>query len=406
MESPVSLPLPLSGPRLPVTTGAERVLVVEDDPNAQRFFARVLEQAGFEVVVASDGHSAVDALLAGDFCAVVSDVGVPDLTGVDLLRCVRVHDLDVPVVLVTGGADVKTAAEAISYGAFQFLLKPVSGALLVGEVRRAAKLHGLATVRRQAMRLLDVEEGEAQRLDALDEALVSAMSSLWMAYQPIVRADGSLYGYEALMRSDEGRLPSPLAILDAASRLGRLEQLGRVTRARAVTALDTAPPDVDLFINLHARDVFDPTLLDPQGDLAPHASRIVLEITERASLADMRDLRPRVAALRELGFRIAIDDLGAGYAGLSSFISLEPELVKIDMSLIRGVDQNPTKRRLIRMIASTCRDMGIGVIAEGIETLAELETVIDLGCGMVQGYFLARPGKQFPEVSWKGRGAT
>jgi EAL domain-containing protein (putative c-di-GMP-specific phosphodiesterase class I) len=282
-------------------------------------------------------------------------------------------------------------------------MKPVSGALLVGEVRRAARLHQLAATRRQAMRLLEVEEGEAERLAELDRALDGAMSSMWMAYQPIVRTDGTVYGYEALMRSDEARLPSPPAVIDAASRLGRLEELGRVARERALGPFSAAPPDAALFVNLHARDVLDPLLLDPSGPLAPYASRVVLEITERASLADMRDLRPRVGALRSAGFRIAVDDLGAGYSGLSSFILLEPELVKIDMSLVRDVDTNPTKRRLVRMIAATCRDMGIAVVAEGIETEAEQETVIELGCGLLQGYRIARPGRPFPGVHWTRR---
>ena len=196
------------------------MLVVEDDPTDQRFFARVLEQAGFLVTVTGDGQAAARLLLDGDFCAVVSDIAVPSMSGVELLRCARVHDLDVPVVLVTAAADIKTAAEAISHGAFQLLMKPVSSALLVGEVKRASRLHALAVTRRQAMRLLDVDHAEAERVADLKESLDQAMSSMWMAYQPIVRTDGSVYGYEALMRTSEPRLPNPPAVLDAAERLG------------------------------------------------------------------------------------------------------------------------------------------------------------------------------------------
>jgi EAL domain-containing protein (putative c-di-GMP-specific phosphodiesterase class I) len=101
-----------------------------------------------------------------------------------------------------------------------------------------------------------------------------------------------------------------------------------------------------------------------------------------------------------MGFRIAIDDLGAGYAGLTSFATLEPEFVKLDMSLVRDVDRNPTKEKLIRSMTSLCKDLGMMVVAEGVETLAEREVLERLGCDLLQGYLLAKPGKPFPAFSW------
>ena len=102
--------------------------------------------------------------------------------------------------------------------------------------------------------------------------------------------------------------------------------------------------------------------------------------------------------LRNRGFRIAIDDLGAGYAGLSSFALLEPEFVKLDMTLIRDIDTSSVKQKLVKSIASMCKDMGLFVIAEGVETPGERDSVIDLGCELLQGYLFARPGPAFPEV--------
>jgi EAL domain-containing protein (putative c-di-GMP-specific phosphodiesterase class I) len=116
-------------------------------------------------------------------------------------------------------------------------------------------------------------------------------------------------------------------------------------------------------------------------------------------LENVPDVRGKVAALREMGFRIAVDDLGAGYAGLTSFAQLEPEIVKLDMSLVRDVDHSTTKQKLIQSMTSVCKDMGSLVVGEGIETSAERDCLIDLGCDLLQGYLLARPGPPFPHVN-------
>jgi EAL domain-containing protein (putative c-di-GMP-specific phosphodiesterase class I) len=227
------------------------------------------------------------------------------------------------------------------------------------------------------------------------------MSTLWMAYQPILDAQtGRAYGHEALLRSDEPSLPHPGAVLEAAERLGRLDELGRTIRARAAAPLLERADAGMLFVNLHVTDLADPSLLDPNSPLAQIAERVVLEVTERSSLDEVKDARTRVSSLREMGSRIAVDDLGAGYAGLTSFALLEPEFVKLDMSLIRDVDQSSTKQKVIRSMAALCNDMGMKVVAEGVETAQERDALIEIGCDLLQGFFFARPGRPFPEVSW------
>jgi EAL domain-containing protein (putative c-di-GMP-specific phosphodiesterase class I) len=127
---------------------------------------------------------------------------------------------------------------------------------------------------------------------------------------------------------------------------------------------------------------------------------VVLEITERSSLDEVKDARRRVAALREMGFRIAVDDLGAGYAGLSSFTLLEPEIVKLDMSLIRDIHITSTKQKVVRSMTALSKDMGMTVVAEGVETQAERDCLVDLGCDLLQGFLFAKPGRAFPGVVW------
>ena len=113
------------------------------------------------------------------------------------------------------------------------------------------------------------------------------------------------------------------------------------------------------------------------------------------SLEGQLDLRYRVSELRELGFRIAIDDLGGGHARMGTFSPLDTDFVKLDMSLVRDVDKHQMKQRLIRSVTQLCREQGIQVIGEGVETEAEAEVLVDLGCDLLQGYVIAKPALPF-----------
>lgn len=382
---------------------APRVLLVDDEDAVRRASARVLSAEGFEVVQAGNGREALGHLERGQFDVVVSDVMMPNVTGLELLRAIRQRDLELPVILLTGVPNLDAALEAGRHGALHYLAKPVDNARLVQAVSRAERLRRLAVAKRMAMDVLGSTLPRAGDLAGLEQSFDSALTHLWMAYQPIVRAsDRELYGYEALMRSKEASLPHPGAILDAAERLDRLFDVGRRVRALAPLPLPSAPESTFVFVNLHSADLADETLVDPDSPLVRSASRVVLEITERATLEGIRGLEKRISELREVGFRIAIDDLGAGYAGLTSFAQLDPDVIKLDMTLIRDVEKTPIKAKLIQSLCAVCRDLGVTVVAEGIETVAERDCIIELGCDLLQGYLLAKPGPSFPPFSWGG----
>jgi EAL domain-containing protein (putative c-di-GMP-specific phosphodiesterase class I) len=101
-----------------------------------------------------------------------------------------------------------------------------------------------------------------------------------------------------------------------------------------------------------------------------------------------------------MGFRLAVDDLGAGFAGLSSVVQLEPEFIKFDMALVRDIHREPTKQHLVRSMMALCRDMDVVAVAEGVETAAERDTLLALGCDVLQGYLFARPAPGFGEPLW------
>jgi EAL domain-containing protein (putative c-di-GMP-specific phosphodiesterase class I)/CheY-like chemotaxis protein len=377
-----------------------RILLVDDEETLLRAVARSLMAVGYEVSTATDGMRAVDLITEVPFDAIVSDIDMPRMNGIQFLQNVRLRDAEVPVILMTGNPGVETAIQAVAHGALQYLVKPVSLAELRKVVGRAVALNRVAKLKRAAFELVSVGTlGSADHL-ALEASFNRALDTLWMAYQPIVRvADRSLYGYEALLRSEEKALPHPGAILDAAERLDRLDDVGRKTRT-ASCGITAGPASAVLFVNLHARDLMDETLLSPKSALSAIAHRVVLEITERAALEGVSDVRGKVALLRQMGFRIAIDDLGAGYAGLTSFATLEPEFVKLDMSLVRDIDSNHTKEALVRSMALACKELGMLIVAEGVETPQERDLLAALGCDFLQGYLLAKPGKPFPTFTW------
>jgi len=376
-------------------------LVADDDALVRGALARSLTATGYEVTTAANGREATELLADAQFDAVVSDIGMPEVDGIQLLRAIRQRDNDVPVVLITGAPDVATAMQAVRLGALLYLSKPVDLDEMKGVVARAVRLRRIARLKEEALSLVNQGGlGVSDRL-GLEASFDRTIDTLWMAYQPIIRAsDGTLFGYEALLRSTDKTLPHPGAILDAAERLNRVEELGRTIRSAAARSFAEASPSALLFVNLHSRDLMDETLFMLEAPLSNIAERVVLEITERASLDAVDDARSKVSQLRQMGFRIAIDDLGAGYAGLTSFATLEPELVKLDMTLVRGIDSNPTKQKLVRSVTSLCRELGMTVVGEGVETRAERNTLIECGCDLLQGYLIARPDRPFPSYNW------
>jgi len=386
-----------------------RLLLVDDDPEVRRSLARQLRLQGYYVDVAASGQEAVDYVDQTSYDVVVSDVRMPSMDGIELLQVVRQHDLRVPVVLLTGAPALDIAMQALEFGAFHYLAKDAGMPELERVVDRAASWRR-SRAPSDGSELRPSHTGPTPAHAGLTASLDRCLEDLWMAYHPIVHVSRQqIFGYEALMRSTEPALPHPVLVFDAAKRLGRLDELGRITRERAAQPFTQqfveAPPAPEalqplLFVNLHVTDLDDPVLRNPRAPLSKIADRVVLEITERSSLDEVKNTRSRVAALREMGFRVAMDDLGSGYAGLTSFALLEPDYVKLDMSLIRDVHLSPTQQKVIRSMTDLCRDLGIGVVAEGVETVEERDVLIESGCELLQGFLFAKPGRAFPKVEW------
>ena len=377
-----------------------RVLIVDDDPAMRRVCARVLEGEGWTVVVVELGKDAEAAVCdhAQDFDCVVSDVNMPGMDGFAVVAAVRRHDPDLPVLLMTGDPSLDGAVKALDSGAVSYLTKPFSHETLAAGVARAARRHGLERMRKRAetyQRELASATGEN-----LEARFQSALDRSWMAFQPIVDVSTrTVFAYEALIRTEEQSLRRPDLLIATAERLERIHQLGRTVRAAVARAAVEAPDSALLFVNVHGLELTDEELYAPDGPLAQISKRVVLEITERIGIDEVAG-PTSVAMLRRLGYRIAVDDLGAGYAALGALATLEPEVVKLDMSLVRDIERHPTKRRVVGAIATLCRELGSKVVAEGVETVAERTVLVDLGIDLLQGYLFAKPARGFPTPTW------
>ncbi|HEY1813374.1 MAG TPA: EAL domain-containing protein [Kofleriaceae bacterium] len=379
-----------------------RVLVADDDEAIRRVCTRILSHEGWHVTTAESGRHAIAETerAAVPFDCVLSDVNMPEMDGFELVRTLREKDDDLPVLLMTGDPSLDGAVRAIDTGAVSYIAKPFDHESLASQVARAARRHGVQRMRRRAESWARELFGETRELGRIETRFASAIASSWMAFQPIVDVTRhTIFAYEALLRTDEESMRRPDIFISTAERLDKVQLLGRRVRDSVARAAQSLPEGASVFVNVHGLELNDEELFSAQSALAAIAPRVVLEITERTGI-DPAAGPTRVAMLRRLGYRIAVDDLGAGYAALGALATLEPDIVKLDMSLIRDLDRHDKKRRIVTAIASLCRELGGRVVAEGVETLAEKQACIDAGIELVQGYFYARPSRGFASVTF------
>ncbi len=370
------------------------VLIVDDDDTFLKWCVRMIQVWEHEAVPVTTVEDALRLVRERDFDVILSDINLPGASGIEFLRAVRVHDRDVPVILMTGGPEIETARLAVECGAQSYLIKPLSLAELKEAIER--NIHAHHELRRQR-KILAVSEQQAHETEVLGERFQEALDGMWMAFQPIVSwSTKSVVAYEALLRTSYPVLNIPTEILAVAEKLGEVHTLGHRTRGLIAEVMAEHPELPGVFVNLHVLDLLDEQLYSTASSLYPFASHIHFEITERMAIEKIADTHDRIERLRKLGYRIAVDDLGEGYSGLNSFASLEPDAVKLDMSLIRGIEKTPTKRHMVRALASLCRELGTPLVAEGVETQAELDTLLELGADWLQGYLFARPGYPLP----------
>ncbi len=225
-------------------------------------------------------------------------------------------------------------------------------------------------------------------IDTLHSVLRS--QAIQPSFQPVVQLEnGTIVAFEALARFHARHFAGPDQAFAAANAAGLGVELELLAMQRALASLDGVPEGAYLSTNLSVEAILDPQV---QATLFANAHRkIAVELTEHTQVHDYPRLVAVTERLRAEGILIAVDDAGAGFASLSHILQLRPDIIKLDITLTSGIDADPVRMALGRCLASFAVDIGAVLVAEGIETAAEHEKLLELGVQLGQGYLLGRP---------------
>jgi EAL domain-containing protein (putative c-di-GMP-specific phosphodiesterase class I) len=383
-----------------------RVLIVDDVEANVALLTAILRRAGFdEVHGLSDSRSVVDRCTELDPDIVLLDLHMPHLDGlavIEALQPLRAPEVFLPIVVLT--ADVNRAAReaALAAGASDFLTKPFDHTEVVLRIRNLLHTRALYLELRRHNAALE-QQLEAQRIRELRAATRRQAKSerisdllrhdqLSMVFQPIVELEnGAIAGYEALARFRHPLQRGPERWFAEAAEVGLGAQLELAAIRKAMLDLDALAPGAVLSVNVSPATAAEPDLIDLVAEAIQHRP-IVVELTEHSRVDDYRAMNRHLGRLRSCGAMIAIDDAGTGYAGLQHILRLQPDVVKLDRDLISRIDSDPARLALSSSLAKFASDIGAVLVAEGIETRAELDVLRGLGIPWGQGFFLGRPG--------------
>jgi len=234
------------------------------------------------------------------------------------------------------------------------------------------------------------EKGKQRDEKAKRIQSVISGDGLSIVYQPIINvAQDKVVGFESLTRFSATPLRGPDVWFNEAASVGMGAQLEMRAVELAMAALDSLPQDVYLSFNVSPEALIN-------GDLrrvleGMPLERLVLEITEHATIDEYSELTNALAPLRTQGLRLAVDDAGAGFASFRHILQLQPDIIKLDMSLTRDIDTDAARRALASALIRFAHETGSKIVAEGVETASELRVLRSLGVNKAQGYFLGRP---------------
>jgi EAL domain-containing protein (putative c-di-GMP-specific phosphodiesterase class I)/AmiR/NasT family two-component response regulator len=376
-----------------------RILIADDEPALRGAIADLLAHEDSVVLVgeAGDADQAIEMAVSRRPDVALVDVSMPTGGGPRAAREIIRVSPETRVIALSAFEDRPTVLEMLRAGAVGYLVKGTASEDLVGSITKvfdggaslsAEVLDGIVHELSSQLRREEIEQEQRHALRGeIDRFL--AGEGVTMVYQPIMELRSrEIVGWEALARFHSLPLRPPNEWFAEAVEMELGVQLELMAIRNAMRSLPDVPAGAYLSVNCSPRAAMSPELGRTLGD---HAQRMVVEITEHEAIEDYAALATALEALRALGVRIAIDDAGAGFASLRHTLLLLPDIVKVDISLTRDIDNDRAKRALTSALISFADEMGMSIIAEGIETQAELETLVSLGVPYGQGFYLAEP---------------
>ena len=393
-----SLPVSASLPQADAVVRV-RVLIADDEPAIREALAALFAQEpSVDLVgVAADADEAARLAATDRPDVALIDVSMPAGGGPRAAREIARSSPRTRVIALSAFEDRSTVLEMLRAGAVGYLVKGTDAEDIVASIHRVA--NGRASMSADVVDGIVLELSSQLRREEIERERLServaeiqrfaAGEGIAIHVQPIVDL-GTLVpvGFEALARFRSLPLRPPDEWFAEAAALELGIQLELAAIERALELLPALPSSAYLSVNCSHRAARGTAL---RSLLVPVAERIVVEITEHEPVEDYEELAAALRPLRDLGVRIAIDDAGAGYASLRHTLALDPDIVKADIELTRGIDADRAKRALASALISFAEEMGITIVAEGIETEEALQTLVKLGVRYGQGFHIARP---------------
>jgi EAL domain-containing protein (putative c-di-GMP-specific phosphodiesterase class I)/ActR/RegA family two-component response regulator len=382
-----------------------RLLVVDDEEPNLVLLRHMLARAGYRHIETIADSSTVMARVVSEHPdLVLLDLHMPEPDGFTLLReiaAVVPHDDILPVLVLTADITIDSRELALGHGALDLLTKPFYYPELLLRVHNLLSVRAIHTrVRRHDAEVTSAlaAHTRAAAIDADRRRAISARvddvvsgTGLTIVFQPVIDlVDGAVVGAEALSRFTTAGSSTPDVWFLEADEIGRRVEAEVVAVRRAVERLDELPSDAFLSINACAETIGTGAMAAALTGVS--GFRIVVELTEHESIDDYPALLAGIDELRERGVRLAVDDTGSGFSGLKHILRLSPDIIKLDRSLVAGVDADPSRRSLMAAMVHFANETGTMLVGEGIETEGELAVLRSLGLGHGQGYLLARPG--------------
>jgi EAL domain-containing protein (putative c-di-GMP-specific phosphodiesterase class I) len=374
-------------------------MIADDEPALRHALAALFAHEEGLVLVgeAGDADQAIEVAVERRPDIALVDVNMPAGGGPRAARGIIRVSPQTRVIALSAFEDRPTVLEMLRAGAVGYLVKGTAGQDIMGSISKvfdggaslsAEVIDGLVLELSSKLRYEEIEQQQlAARRDEIDRFLSGQGVS--MVFQPIVDLRNRAYvGMEALARFHTLPLRSPNEWFAEAVELELGTQLELMAISAAMAGLEQLSEGTYLSVNCSARAAMSPDLA---ALIDGHAARMVIEITEHEAIEDYAVLTTSLDELRRRGVRLAIDDSGAGFASLRHTLLLRPDIVKVDISLTRDIDGDRAKRALTSALVSFGEEMGVGIVAEGIETREELETLISLGVPYGQGFYLAPP---------------
>ncbi|MGZ5213939.1 MAG: EAL domain-containing protein, partial [Actinomycetota bacterium] len=328
------------------------------------------------------------------------DVRMPGGGGPRAAREIHRRSPGSRIVALSAFVDDRSVDEMLASGATSYITKDASFDDIVDAIVRSVKGDALlsSTVTKHVVAelgaRLEREHGRAEdrrEKERRIRRLLEGGEGLTIVYQPIVAlSSGVIVGVEALARFAFAPQRTPDRWFAEAVEIGLGTELQVLAVTRALPALDQLPDEVCLGVNVDPTTAVSPGFAEAVEGWP--AERIVIELTEHAPPSDYPSLRETLDGFRRSGMRIAVDDAGAGFASLRHILELAPDIIKLDVSIVRDIDTVASHRALAAALVGFAREMGTDLVAEGVETAEEALALDALGIRLMQGYYLARPG--------------